>query len=196
MTLRNTKYKQIYRFQLFGDDDILRTSADSVYATGLYTNVKLMRFDLKTIFNNYVLSNNARLVLESCNLPNITGATNYVILRMRNSSDDVNFDSKKLSTGNPAVCSFKSSNQTIINSCDTLYNMSITSNFFNKNSIDFEIEVKATANIDFLTSNPLDNFYISFVLLDVDDELTFDNDLAPPVSKNQILNNLYKKHIT
>jgi hypothetical protein len=191
------KIKQIYRLHFFGDDDVLRGNADSVYATNTVKNVKRIRFNLNTIFNDYQLSQSSRLVLESCNLPAITGVNKYVVLRMICNSDDVSFDSHKLNAGNPVLAIFKSSDQTIINQSDQVYSLSVKDYVFRKNFIEFEVEVPtATSNIDFLTNNPLDNFFISFYIYDIDNQLTEDVILAPPQISKKTISNRPPRHIT
>jgi hypothetical protein len=185
---RYTQYKKLYRVSLFGDDDTLFSNSRSAYSTnGTTTNSKRMVFNLNTILNNERLSANARLVLESCNLPTITGVNDYVILRLITSSTDVTFDSHKFVSGNPIICTFKSSNQTIMNNDTTLYTLQVPNNFLCRNSIELELEVpNAASNIDFLTGGPLKNFYITFVIIDTIEEETEDNTLRPIVSKRYI----------
>ena len=42
----------------------------------------------------------------------------------------------------------------------------------------------STATIDFITSSSLNNFYINFVIVDEDLQLTSDTVLAPPINMN------------
>ena len=185
---RYTQYKKLYRVSLFGDDDTLISNTDSAYSTtGTTTNSKRMVFNLNTVFNNVRLSSNARLVLESCNLPTISGVNDYVLLRLISSSTDVTFDSHKFLSGNPLICTFKSSNQSIMNNDTTLYSLQVPNNLLSRNIIEIELEVSnAASNIDFFTGSPLKNFYITFVIIDTIEEETEDNTLRPIVSKRYI----------
>jgi hypothetical protein len=197
---RYTQYKKLYRVSLFGDDDTLASNTNSAYAAmgSTFTNGKRMIFNLNTVFNNVKLSSNARLVLESCNLPTITGVSDYVLLRLVAGTEDIAFDSHKFTMGNPLICTFKSSNQTIMNNDTTLYTLQVPNNFLSKNVIELEIEVpNATSNIDFLTGSPLKNFYLTFVIIDTVEEETEDNTLRPVVSKKYIRDaNKAPMHIT
>ena len=44
--------------------------------------------------------------------------------------------------------------------------------------------ITTTASINYITSNPLNFFYISLIIVDVDPELTSDLTLAPPIDYN------------
>ena len=185
---RYTQYKKLYRVSLYGDDDSLFSNTNSAYSTGgTITNAKRMVFNLNTVLNNERLSANARLVLESCNLPTVTGVNDYVLLRLNAGSTDITFDSHKFTSGNPHICTFRSSNQTIMNNDTTLYTLQVPNNFLSRNVIELELEVpNATSNIDFFTGTPLRNFYINFVIIDTVEEETTDNTLRPVVSKRYI----------
>lgn len=195
-----SKIKNIYKFNLFGRDELLRGVTGSQFAssnTGTITNTKRIRFDLKGVFNNYKLSNSSRLVLEACNLPTITGVTTlYAILRLVCNSEDIIFDSSKIDSGNPIVCVFKNSNSTITNTSPQLYNLHIKDYLFRQNYIEFELEVPTTtAAINFVASNPLDQFYISFYIYDIDEEYTEDRILAPPQISKKLIENKSRQHI-
>ena len=65
------------------------------------------------------------------------------------------------------------------------YNVNIPSNFLSNGYIHMELECpSSSATIDFITSSPLNNFYINFVIVDEDLELTSDAILAPPINMN------------
>ena len=65
------------------------------------------------------------------------------------------------------------------------YSVNVSSNFLSTGYIEFELECpNASSNIDFITNNPLRNFYISLVIVDIDPELTKDLTLAPPIDYN------------
>ncbi len=51
---RYIKYKQVGRIQLFGDDDLFKSSSNSVYKTSdsSFTNGKLLRFSLNGALNH------------------------------------------------------------------------------------------------------------------------------------------------
>ena len=60
--------------------------------------------------------------------------------------------------------------------------------FFTLGYIDIELECPSqtsTTSIDFITSNPLNNLYINFVIIDEDPEITTDTKLAPPINMSQ-----------
>ena len=65
-------------------------------------------------------------------------------------------------------------------------NKSIPSNFLSNGYIDIELEgpSQTSAEIDYITSSPLSNIYINFVIIDEDLELTNDTVLVPPINMN------------
>ena len=69
---RNIKYKQVCRIGIFGDDDIYTTTSSQYSSGGNFTNSKRMRFPLNNALNDLKLSQNARCVVETCNIPSIT----------------------------------------------------------------------------------------------------------------------------
>jgi hypothetical protein len=92
---RNIKYKTLCRIGIFGDDD-MNTGTNTQYAIGgNITNSKRMRFPLNNALNDLKLSQNARCVVETCNIPSITNlAGKYVLLRLVTSTQDKTCDTK------------------------------------------------------------------------------------------------------
>jgi hypothetical protein len=163
----------------------------SASVSGIFTNSKRMRFSLNNSLNDVKLSQNAKCVLESCHIPNITNMTgNSVLLRINASSEYKTFDTSKKLNGNPIILSTivhpaAQSNNLIYNASDMFYSVNVSSNFLSTGYIEFELECpNASSNIDFITNNPLRNFYISLVIVDIDPELTKDLTLAPPIDYN------------
>jgi hypothetical protein len=188
---RNIKYKQICRISLFGDDDINITTGTQYAIGGSFTNSKRMRFALNNSLNDLILSRNARCVVETCNIPSLTNlAGKYVLLRIVTSTQDKTCDTKKFLNGNPILLSMATvttvgSNNILYNASEFFYNINVPSNIFSNGYIDMELEVPgATANIDFVTSKPLKNFFINLIVVDEDAELTKDLTLAPPIDYN------------
>ena len=70
MLERNIAYKQQFRVQIFGDDNIFN-SAQYQYGTAgsSVVNAIKMRFDLKGSLSNVILSRNARAVVEMACIP-------------------------------------------------------------------------------------------------------------------------------
>jgi hypothetical protein len=163
----------------------------SASVSGFFTNSKLMRFSLHNALNDVRLSQNAKCVLESCHIPNITNLTgNTVLLRLNASSEYKTFDTSKELNGNPIILTTivhpaAQSNNLIYNASDMFYSVNVSSNFLSTGYIEFELECpNASSNIDFITNSPLKNFYISLVIVDIDPELTKDLTLAPPIDYN------------
>ena len=188
---RNIKYKQVCRISLFGDDDINITTGTQYAIGGSFTNSKRMRFALNNSLNDLTLSQNARCVVETCNIPSLTNlAGKYVLLRIVTSTQDKTCDTKKFLNGNPILLSMATvttvgSNNILNNASEFFYNINVPSNIFSNGYIDMELEVPgATANIDFVTSKPLKNFFINLIVVDEDAELTKDLTLAPPIDYN------------
>jgi hypothetical protein len=165
-------------------------------AGGYFTNSKRMRFVFNDSLKNVILSQNARCVVQSCNIPSLTNlAGKYVILRLVVSSQDKLWDTKKLMNGNPILLTM--STVTTVGAPNTLYNgseffhsINVPTNIFSQGYIDLELECPAaTANIDFTTSKPLSPFFVNLVIVDEDPELTKDLTLAPPIDyKNYNVN--------
>ena len=88
--------------------------------------------------------------------------------------------------GNPIILStIAIANNIIYNASDLLFSANISPSFLSNGFIELELECpNATGSINFITSNPLRNFYITLVIIDIDPELTKDLTLAPPVDYN------------
>ena len=93
---RNIKYKQKVRLDLFGDDNInTNTSYQYSITNNGITNGIRLRFALKNALSDVVLSQNARCIVETCNIPTLTNTGNkYVVLRLVSSSNDKCCDTK------------------------------------------------------------------------------------------------------
>jgi len=184
----NITYKQISRVQLFGDDNIFNGSQYQYNTTGsnVVNSIK-MRFDLKGVLSNVILSRNARAIVEMACIPsilNIAGKT--AIVRLCTSTQDKVFDTKKFLSGNPilfcmAINGTAATLNTLYNATEFFYNVNVPSTFLSNGYIDVELECpsQTTTAIDFTTGNPLSNFYLNLVIVDEDLERTYDTVLAP-----------------
>jgi len=190
---RNIKYKQVCRLVLNGGDDLNKNVDSSQYSynNNNIINSKRMRFTLNNSLNDVKLSQNARCVLEACHIPNITNLTNNLVyLRLVASSQDKTFDTSKNLNGNPIILSTivhsnAVSPNVIYNATDFFYSLNVSSNFLEKGFIELELEcITTTQNIDFITGQTLQFFYISLIIIDQDAELTKDLTLAPPIDYN------------
>jgi hypothetical protein len=185
---RNVKYKQVCRIGLFGDDDVNSTS-NFQYAVGSnITNSKRMRFTLNNSLNDIKLSQNARCVVETCNIPSFQNlAGKYILLRLVVSSQDKTCDTKKFLSGNPILLSMATnsilgSTNVLYNASEFFYNINVPTNILSQGYIDMELECPAaSANIDFITGKPLNTFFVNLIIVDEDMELTKDLTLAPPI---------------
>ena len=188
---RYIKYKQVGRIQLFGDDDLFKSSSNSVYKTSdsSFTNGKLLRFSLNGALNHVRLSKNARIIMEASFMPTVTNMSNTII-RLVTSTEDAVYDTKKKLLGNPILCTFRDPNTQIYNCSEFFYNLNIPPNFLEKGFIELEIESNnLTNNIDFITNTPLSKFFITLIIVDRDNEETTDINLAPPIDmKNYNIN--------
>ena len=190
---RNIKYKTVCRLVLNGGDDLNKNLNSSQYShsNNNITNSKRMRFTLNNSLNDVKLSQNAKCVLEACHIPNITNLTNNLVyLRLVASSQDKTFDTAKYLNGNPVILSTIVHSNTvspnvIYNATDFFYSFNVASNFLEKGYLELELEcITTTQNIDFMTNQPLQFFYISLIIIDQDPELTKDLTLAPPIDYN------------
>ena len=177
---------------------VIGTGATAV-VSGIYTNGKRMRFALNNSLNDLKLSVNARCIVEMCNIPSFQNmAGKYVVIRMVTSTQDKTCDTQKFLNGNPIFLSMATqvtlgSTNVLYNASEFFYNVNVPPNLFSNGYLDLEIEVpSATANIDFITSKPLNTFFLNFLILiivDNDPELTKDLTLAPPIDyKNYNVN--------
>ena len=190
---RNIKYKQVCRLVLNCNDDLLKSSTSSQYSctNNAIFNSKRIRFSLNNSLSDVILSQNAKCVLESCHIQNITNLTNQIVyLRLVTSSQNKTYDTTKGLNGNPIILSTMIHSSTvqsnvISNNSDMFYSLNIPSNFLQKGLIDMELECpSATSSINYVTGLPLKTFYISLIIIDEDLELTQDLTLAPPVDYN------------
>jgi hypothetical protein len=163
----------------------------SASISGAYTNGKRMRFTLNNALNDLKLSQNARCVVETCNIPSITNlAGKYALLRLVTSTQDKACDTKKFLNGNPILLSLATSStvnstNVLYNASEFFYNINVPTNIFSQGYIDMELECpSASSNIDFLTNKPLSTFFINLIIVDEDPELTKDLTLAPPIDYN------------
>ena len=155
---RNVKYKQKVRLDLFGDDNINTTTSYqySITNNGITNGIRL-RFALKNSLSDVVLSQNARCVVETCNIPTLTNTgSKYVVLRLVTSSNDKCCDTKKFLNGNPilltmALSGTVGSNNTLFNASEFFYNINVPANLLSLGYIDLELEVPSqnTTSIDF-----------------------------------------------
>jgi hypothetical protein len=156
-----------------------------------------MRFTLNNSLNDVKLSQNARCMLEACHIPNITNLTNNLVyVRLVASSETKTYDTTKGLNGNPVILSTVVHTSTvqsnvIFNNNEMFNSCHVSSNFLKKGYIEIELEcITATTSINYITSTPLNLFYISLIIIDEDPELTKDLTLAPPIDYNNYNINL------
>ena len=200
MLEKNIKYKQLARIQLFGDDNSFNKAQYQYNTSGSSVNNSIkMRFDLKGVLSDVILSRNARAIVEMACIPTINNLTNKtVIVRLCTSTQDKVFDTKKFLSGNPVLFCMATAGtigtlNTLYNATEFFYNVNVPSNFLSNGYIDVELECpsQTAATIDFITGNPLSNFYMNLVIVDEDLERTYDTVLAPPIDmKNYNTGNL------
>ena len=190
---RNIKYKQVCRLVLHGFNDLLKNSTSSQYScnNSAITNSKIMRFSLNNSLNDVKLSQNARCILEACQIPNIPNLINHIAhIRLGASSETKTYDSMKGLNGNPIIFSsivhaISVSSLTVFNYNEMLHSFHVASNFLEKGYIEIELEsINVLTSIDFINSNPMNHFFISLIIIDEDVELTKDLTLAPPIDYN------------
>jgi hypothetical protein len=190
MLQKNTKYKQVTRLQLFGDDNIFNKSQYHYSSSGTGVNNSIrMRFDLKGVLSDMVLSQNARAIVEMACIPSITNMSGRtVVVRLVTSTQDKCCDTKKFLNGNPILFCIGASSTVnalniLYNATEFFYNINIPPNFLTLGYVDIELECpsQTTTAIDYITSNPLNNLYINLVIVDEDPEITTDTILAPPI---------------
>jgi len=180
--MRYTKYKNFIRVTVVGDDDTWISNTNSVYKLdNTFDNCKRMRFNLNGAFNDLLLTDNARLILESIFIPTITNLNNYINVRIVTTSNDKNIDTIKYLTGNPILITTRANNM-IYNDSQYCFNLNVPPSFLSKGYIDIELESPVvTAAVDFITSSPLRPFYLSFIIIDEDEQKIQDPNIAATV---------------
>ena len=95
--MRYTKYKNFVKISCFGLNDVWRVRSESQYKTpgSNFINGKTCRFNFNGTLNDVILSNNARLILESAYFPTVANVGGYVNIRIVTSTEDKVFDSAK-----------------------------------------------------------------------------------------------------
>ena len=180
--MRYTVHKNFVKISVFGDDDTWVSNVNSVYRIdGTLNNCKRMRFNFNGSLNNVKLSKNARLILESLFIPTITNLVNYINVRIVTSTEDTNLDSGKFSTGNPILITTRT-NTMVYNNSELFCNINVPSTFLSQGYIEIELESPVvTAAVDFTTSSSLKPFYMTFVIIDQDEEESQDPNIAQTV---------------
>ena len=200
---RNIKYKTVFRGQFYGDDNTYNRPQYQYSASGSNVNNSTrLRFDFNGNLNDVILSSNARAILEMACFPTIQNSGNRTLIcRLVTSTNDKVYDTKKHLAGNPvffsmALGSTLGTLNSLYNATELFYNVNVPSNFLSKNYIEIELEVpsQTTTAIDFITSNPLSNFYINLVIIDEDLEKSQDTTLAPLLDYSQ-LHNIYPSQL-
>ena len=180
--MRYTVHKNFVKISVFGDDDIWVSNVNSVYRIdGTLNNCKRMRFNFNGCLNRIKLSKNARLMLESLFIPTITNLSNYINIRVVTSTEDTNLDSGKFNTGNPILITTRA-NTMVYNNSELFCNINVPSTFLSQGYIEIELESPiVTAAVDFTTSGSLRPFYMTFVIIDQDEEESQDPNIAQTV---------------
>ena len=117
----------------------------SASISGAYTNGKRMRFTLNNALNDLKLSQNARCVVETCNIPSIANlAGKYVFLWLVTSTQDKACDTKKFLNGNPILLSLATSStvgtsNVLYNASEFFYNINVPTNIFSQGYVDMEL---------------------------------------------------------
>ena len=199
------KYKQVARLTFYGYDDELLNN-DSFLSNYFFKggfgdndvlNTKTMRFKLDSNMQNILLSNNARLVLESACIPDLfdwdrTGedwvrdaagdidpskSDGSIIVKIKNINGN-NWDSSQKSNGNAVLFTYYDTNNNFFVNPDTekLYNFSISNNFLRNGIVEFEIiyQMLGQQNIELqdniTNSRSIADLFISLVIYDIDEE--------------------------
>ena len=106
--MRYKKYKTRVKLILTADDELFGNNTGSTYKTtgSSYINGKTIRFNLNGSFNDILLSQNARCIMEACYMQTITGINNYILVRIGASTNDKALDTKSFIRGNPVIAVF------------------------------------------------------------------------------------------
>jgi hypothetical protein len=181
--MKYTKFKQILHLTYFGYDDELRGTASSFSITspisialGSASDTKTLRFRF-TPFNDVILSNFARIVIQCVNIPftgDVVGGGGNLeapfTIRTTSLTNYKNFDSQNNGT-NPLLMFYSSKSNEFFsnNDANMLFNYSVDTTFLQRGSLDLIIQYP---NNQFLVqANCFDTFAITFIIYDIDEEL-------------------------
>jgi hypothetical protein len=180
--MRYTVHKNFVKISVFGDDDIWATNSNSVYRVDTsLNNCKRMRFNFNGCLNDVHLSKNARLILESLFIPTITNLSNYINIRVVTSTEDTNLDTNKFNTGNPILITTRA-NTMVYNNSEYFCNINVPNTFLSQGYIEIELECPVvTTAVDFTTSGSLRPFFMTFVIIDQDEEESQDPNIAQTI---------------
>jgi len=183
------EYKTVARVQLFGISDMLKNDASSVYkSTGSsFTNAKRLRFNLNGSFNNVRLSQNAKLIVESAFFPSMNHPNNTVIVRLTTGSEDNYMDTYMYNAGDPIILTCLK-NTLFYNPLEILHGMRVPYNILQNGYIDIKIELPYVTSNVILSGTVLNEFFLTFIVIDEDKEQTQDPALAPAINYSDYTN--------
>ena len=181
--MKYLKYKEIIHLTFFGSDDELRGRASSFSTTspisialGSASDTKTLRFRF-TPFNDVILSNFARIVIQCATLPStvdVVGGGGILAapftIRTTSITNYKSFDSENNGT-NPLLIFYSSRSDDFFqnNDANVLFNFSVDKTFLQRGSLDLTIQYP---NNQFLIqANCFDTFAITFIIYDIDEEL-------------------------
>lgn len=172
-------------------------SNGKVSVTGAIVNACSFSFNLLSTYNDILLSNNAKLVLENAIIPAITNMSGQtVILRLVTSCYEKTFDTKKYINGNPILMNINTNSSgytNYYNKKSDYLSVHVPRHFlYNDIKLELEVPTQTTSDIDFITNNPLQNLLLTFLIIDDDLEETKDNNLSLEVNLNDIKKNIIK----
>ena len=127
---------------------------------------KIMRFHLNNLHNTH-LSQNAKIVIEQLYIPGFPpGRTGPVTIRMDNLKTH-SYDSQNNGLSKTLIFTTQESDTVYQNHApEMLYNFSISQNFFQNGYVEIEITYP---DLD-IGLESLDQFYITFVVYDIDEQ--------------------------
>ena len=183
------KYKTVARVQLFGMSDMLKSDVSSVYKSvdSAFTNAKRLRFSLNGSFNHVKLSQNAKLIVESAYFPSMNHPNNTVLVRLATGTEDNYMDTYMYNAGDPIILTCLK-NTLFYNPLEILHGMRVPYNILQNGYIDIKIELPFVSSNVTLSGGVLNEFFLTFIIIDEDQELTQDPALAPPVNFSNYVN--------
>jgi len=178
------KFKQVQRLVFFGSDDVL-TSYTSLSKRSKKSRVAVLN-DTKTLRFNFVgkngvqLSNNARIVIESLYLPTEIYLPDTTInerrqgpvtIRANNLQGDT-FDSTDNNANSPLLFTSQTLGEFHNTYPKILYNFNVSQQFFTNGYLELEITYP---NVEVAVNSAqgrgaFEDFYISFIIYDVNEE--------------------------
>ena len=112
---------------------------------------------------------------------------NTVLVRLATGTEDYYMDTYMYNAGDPIILTCLK-NTLFYNPLEILHGMRVPYNILQNGYIDIKIELPFVSSNVTLSGGVLNEFFLTFIIIDEDQELTQDPALAPPVNFSNYVN--------